>query len=156
LKILIAEDEPVPRHLLGDILTKWGYDVIVAQDGIEAWQVLQADDAPQIAILDWMMPGLNGPDVCRKVRQELRKPYYTYIILLTAHQQDKDLIVGMEAGADDYITKPTKINELRVRLNAGRRLVELQSELATYAAKLEIANRDLERIRVDKKEVHLP
>jgi light-regulated signal transduction histidine kinase (bacteriophytochrome) len=142
MRILIAEDDPAFRHLLEDTLVKWGYEVVVARDGNEAWRALQAADVPQIAILDWMMPEMNGVELCRKVRQEMPEPY-TYIILLTSQQRDEDLVAGMEAGADDYITKPYKTNELRVRLNAGRRIIELQNELAAHAAELEAANKDL-------------
>jgi len=143
VKILIAEDDPAFRQLMEDILTKWGYEVVVAMDGNEAWQALNAKDAPRLAILDWKMPGIDGVELCRKVRKELPDPY-TYLILLTSQQLDEDLVTGMEAGADDYVTKPLKINELRVRLNAGRRMVELQNELTAHAADLEAANRDLE------------
>ncbi len=128
MKILIAEDDPVSRRLLEAKLVKWGYDVVVTCDGDEAWQALQAEDAPRLAILDWMMPGTDGVEVCRWMRKEATD-VYTYIILLTALQRDEDLITGMEAGADDYITKPFKANELRVRLRAGRRIIELQNEL---------------------------
>jgi DNA-binding response OmpR family regulator len=149
MKVLIAEDEPTFRHLLEEILANWGYEVIVARDGNEAWQALQGEEAPRLAILDWRMPGLEGVEVCRRLRQEVPEPY-TYIIFLTSQGREEDLVTGMEAGADDYITKPLKASELRVRLNAGRRLVELQNELfsahealAARAADLEGANRDL-------------
>lgn len=128
MKILIAEDEPAFRQLLEEVLVRWGYEVIVTRDGSEAWQVLQSKDAPQLAILDWMMPGMEGAEICRNVRKGLQEPY-TYLILLTSHQRDEDLIIGMEAGADDYIIKPFKHNELKVRLRAGRRIIELQNEL---------------------------
>jgi len=143
MKILIAEDEPAFRHLMEDTLGRWGYEVVSCRDGNEAWQALDGDNAPQLAILDWMMPGLDGLEICRRIRKEERDSY-TYIILLTSQQRDEDLVVGMEAGADDYITKPLKTNELRVRLNAGKRLLELQNELADRASDLEAANRDLE------------
>ena len=143
MKILIAEDDPTFRHLLEETLARWGYEVIVARDGNEAWQALQGGAPPRLAILDWLMPGMDGLELCRKVRKEVQEPY-TYIILLTSQQRDEDLVAGMEAGADDYITKPLKPGELRVRLNAGRRIVELQNELAVHAADLETANRDLE------------
>ena len=109
-------------------MRKWGYEVAVACDGEEALQILQLDDAPALAILDWMMPGLTGLEVCRRVRQRAREPY-TYILLLTSRSQKEDLIEGMEAGADDYITKPFDQHELQVRLRAGTRLVDLQAEL---------------------------
>jgi two-component system, cell cycle response regulator len=128
LKILIADDSLVSRHLLEATLRKWGYDVSVACDGEEALALLQKDEAPALAILDWMMPGMTGLEVCRRVRQRAREPY-TYILLLTSKSQKEDLIEGMEAGADDYITKPFDQHELQVRLRAGTRLVDLQAEL---------------------------
>jgi two-component system cell cycle response regulator len=128
MRILIAEDDPVSRRVLEAKLAKWGYDVVVTCDGNEAWRALQADDSPGLAILDWMMPGMDGVELCRRVRNG-PKDVYTYIILLTALQKDEDIVAGMEAGADDYITKPFKANELRVRLRAGRRIIELQNEL---------------------------
>jgi light-regulated signal transduction histidine kinase (bacteriophytochrome) len=144
MKILIAEDDPTFRQLLEEILDKWGYDVIVTRNGNEAWQALRAEGAtPQLAILDWLMPEMDGLEICRKLRNEVQGPY-TYIILLTSQHSDKDIVLGMEAGADDYITKPFKTDELRVRLNAGKRMVSLQNELAARAADLEAANRDLE------------
>ena len=128
MKILIADDSLVSRHLLEATLRKWGYEVAVACDGEEALTLLQKDDAPALAILDWMMPGLTGLEVCRRVRLRAREPY-TYILLLTSKSQKEDLIEGMEAGADDYITKPFDQHELQVRLRAGTRLVDLQAEL---------------------------
>jgi len=128
MKILIAEDEPAFRHLLEEILVKWGYEVIVARDGNEAYQILLSDDAPKLAILDWKMPGMEGVEICRNIRG-YEKDFYTYIILLTSQQRDEDLVTGMEAGADDYIIKPFKHNELKVRIRAGRRIIELQYEL---------------------------
>ncbi|MFA5354066.1 MAG: diguanylate cyclase [Thermodesulfovibrionales bacterium] len=136
MKILIAEDDPVSRRLLEAKLVKWGYDVVVTKDGNEASQALIAEGAPQLIILDWMMPGMDGVEVCRKVREEMSEPY-KYIILLTALQREEDIVAGMEAGADDYITKPFKSNELRVRIRAGRRILELQDEL--------IAAREIQR-----------
>jgi diguanylate cyclase (GGDEF)-like protein len=128
MRILIAEDDPVSRRLLEAKLVKWGYEVVVTRNGEEAWEALRLEDAPRLAILDWMMPGIDGVELCRKIRTEIWEPY-TYIILLTALHRDEDLVTGMEAGADDYITKPFKASELRVRLRAGRRIIELQSEL---------------------------
>jgi two-component system cell cycle response regulator len=128
LKILIAEDDPVSRRILEAKLVKWGYEVLVTSNGDEAWRALQADDAPTLAILDWMMPGMDGVEICRKVRKDDREPY-TYLILLTSLHRDEDLVTGMEAGADDYITKPFKASELKVRLRAGRRIIDLQNEL---------------------------
>ena len=128
MKILIADDDSGLRRLLEEKLAHWGYDVLVAGDGNEAWQALLAPDAPRLAILDWKMPGLDGVELCRRLRSEVQEPY-TYVILLTSQQRDEDLVTGMEAGADDYVTKPFRHSELRVRLRAGRRVIELQNEL---------------------------
>jgi diguanylate cyclase (GGDEF)-like protein len=128
MKILAAEDNPVFQSMLANMLTKWGYIPVVARDGNEAWEALQQPNGPQLAILDWMMPGLNGVDVCRGVRAAGREPY-VYILLLTARTDSQDLVEGMEAGADDYLTKPFQAHELRVRLRAGRRILDLQQQL---------------------------
>src|SRR5271155_1933026 len=128
MRILIADDSIVSRHLLDTTLRRWGYDVIAACDGNEAWSILERADAPSLAILDWMMPGMTGLDVCRKVRQRDREPY-TYILLLISKSLREDLIEGMESGADDYITKPFDQHELKVRLRAGTRIIDLQREL---------------------------
>src|SRR5579885_1551452 len=101
---------------------------MVACDGTEALTMLQRKESPSLAILDWMMPGMTGLEVCRRIRQQGREPY-TYVLLLTSKSQKEDLIEGMEAGADDYITKPLDQHELQVRLRAGKRLVDLQAEL---------------------------
>jgi two-component system cell cycle response regulator len=128
MKILIADDSSVSRHLLGSMVKKWGYDVVSVSDGTRAWEVLNGSDAPRLAILDWMMPGLTGPQVCESVRAK-NSESYTYILLLTGRTQKEDVIEGMTAGADDYVVKPFDQQELRVRLRAGRRIVELQDEL---------------------------
>jgi diguanylate cyclase (GGDEF)-like protein len=128
LRILIAEDDPVSRRLLEVTLRKWGYEVVSCPDGATAWQALQRPDSPALAILDWMMPGMDGLQVCREVRQRAAEPY-VYILLLTARSQKTDIITGLEAGADDYLTKPFDANELRMRLRAGRRILDLQTEL---------------------------
>src|SRR5580765_2240929 len=144
MRILIADDSIVSRHLLDATLRKWGYQVVVACDGNEAWAVLQSEDAPEIAILDWVMPGLTGPEVCRKVRANAKeKDIYTYILLLTSKSMREDLIEGMESGADDYLTKPFDQHELKVRLRAGTRIVDLQSQLlATREALRQQATHD--------------
>jgi diguanylate cyclase (GGDEF)-like protein len=131
MRILIADDSIVTRHLLDATLRKWGYEVVVAGDGNDAWKVLQADNAPRIAILDWVMPGLTGPEVCKRVREHSRdsEGAYTYLLLLSSKSQREDLIEGMESGADDYLTKPFDLHELKVRLRAGTRIIDLQREL---------------------------
>ena len=119
MRILIADDSIVSRHLLDATLRRWGYEVVIACDGNEAWRILQADDAPKIAILDWMMPGLTGPEVCSRVRANVKdKDLYTYILLLSSKSQREDLIEGMESGADDYLTKPYAFVELLARIDA--------------------------------------
>jgi two-component system cell cycle response regulator len=128
MKVLIAEDDPISRRMLATFLVKWGYEVVVACQGEEAWGVLQGKDAPRLAVLDWMMPGKDGTELCRCVRRRKGQPY-TYILLLTARGQKKDTVEGLEAGADDYVTKPFDPYELRARLRAGRRIVELQEQL---------------------------
>lgn len=142
MKVLIADDSIVSRHMLEATVKKWGYEPVVACDGQEAWDMLQGENAPQLAILDWVMPAMTGPEVCRLVRQQ-QKEAYTYMLLLTSKNQREDLIEGMTAGADDYITKPFNHHELQVRLRAGRRIVELQTELLeTQAALREQATHD--------------
>jgi diguanylate cyclase (GGDEF)-like protein len=144
MRILIADDSIVSRHLLDATLRKWGYDVVVACDGQEAWNYLQAEGAPKLAILDWVMPGLTGPEVCRRVREHAQdKDSYTYILLLTSKGLREDLIEGMESGADDYLTKPFDQHELKVRLRAGTRIIDLQRELvAAREALREQATKD--------------
>ena len=114
--------------MLRGMLTSWGYNAVIARNGVEAFQCLQADDAPRLAILDWMMPGMDGVEICRRLRAAAREPY-TYLLLLTARTESADLVEGMEAGADDYLTKPFNSQELRVRLRAGTRILELQEQL---------------------------
>src|SRR5437867_3944798 len=128
LKVLRAEDARFARHLLQGALAGWGYEVILAEDGEQAWQALQGSEAPSIALLDWVMPGLDGLEVCRRVRQAGREPY-TYIILLTGRDRQEDVVEGLAAGADDYLRKPFDNLELEARIRTGRRIVELQQEL---------------------------
>ncbi|HLX41997.1 MAG TPA: diguanylate cyclase [Bryobacteraceae bacterium] len=139
MRILIADDSIVSRHLLDATLRKWGYEVVAACDGVEAWNILQAPDAPSLAILDWVMPGMTGPEVCRKVREHAKdskeQECYTYILLLTSKSLKEDLIEGMESGADDYVTKPFDQHELKVRLRAGTRIIDLQRQLREQATK---------------------
>jgi two-component system cell cycle response regulator len=131
VKILVAEDDPVSRRLLEVTLSKWGYEVVTCADGQAAWDALKAPDAPQLVILDWMMPLLDGLQVCRNVRNPAERPAepYIYIILLTAKSQKTDMVTGLEAGVDDYLTKPFDAQELRMRLRAGRRILDLLDEL---------------------------
>ena len=127
-RVLIAEDDPVSRRVLQAFLAKWGFDVVSAVDGTEAARILAANDAPRLAILDWMMPGIEGPQLCHRVRERTDRPY-TYILLLTARTQKEDVFEGLESGADDYLTKPFDSQELRARLHVGQRILDLQSSL---------------------------
>jgi two-component system cell cycle response regulator len=128
MRILIADDEPVSRKILQALLVKWGYEVIAAEDGDDAWRQLQAEDAPRMALLDWMMPGQNGVDVCRALRK-LRPDPYTYILLLTAKDAKESVVEGLESGADDYLTKPFNPQELKARIRVGVRLLDLEDKL---------------------------
>lgn len=128
MKVLIAEDDAVSRRILEVFLEKLGYEVVVTTNGAEALEALQKPEAPRMAILDWMMPGTDGMEVCRQIRQ--RGPEsYVYVLLVTAKTQQQDIIDGLEGGADDYLTKPYNIYELKARLRAGLRVVELQAQL---------------------------
>lgn len=134
-KILIAEDDPVSRRLLEVFLTRWGYQVEVATSGTQALELLEQVDAPRLAVLDWMMPGLEGVQVCRKIRERKDRPY-TYILLLSARGQKEDMLVGLGSGADDYLTKPFDAQELRARLHVGRRILQLQDGLMAAGEEL--------------------
>lgn len=136
MKILIAEDETVSRRVLKLTLESWGHEVIEASDGAIAWQLLQSADAPKLAILDLAMPEMDGIAVCHQIRQQ-QTTTPVYIILLTAKSSKQDIVVGLEAGADDYVTKPFDRDELHARVGVGIRIVELQRNLAQRVAELE-------------------
>ncbi len=127
-RVLVAEDDPLYCLVLQRLLKSWDYQVVVANDGDQAWDVLQKENPPQILLFDWMMPGAEGPELCRRVRKQARLPY-PYILLLTAKSQKDDIIRALEAGADDFLTKPCEIGELRARLGVGKRIMTLQEEL---------------------------
>ena len=138
MKIVIAEDNDVVRAILEASLTSWGHEGVVCTDGTQAWQALHAKDAPRLAILDWMMPGMDGTEICRKLRQS-PETESVYIILLTGRDQRADIVAGLEAGANDYVTKPFDHDELRARVRVGVRMVELQKLLADRVRDLEEA-----------------
>jgi DNA-binding response OmpR family regulator len=138
VRILIAEDDPVSRLLLETHVKRWGHEPVSATDGNAAWAALQEEDAPGLAILDWMMPGMDGVEVCRRARDQPKAPP-RYIILLTARADRQDTIEGLGAGADDYVTKPFDAAELRARVNVGVRVLALHGELAARIAELEQA-----------------
>jgi two-component system, cell cycle response regulator len=128
MRVLIADDDRVSRTVLQLRLSQLGYEVVSAGDGQAAWEILQAEDAPQLAILDWMMPGMDGVSVVKEVRRRAAERY-TYLLMLTSRQDTHFLVEAMEAGADDYLTKPVEISELEVRLRAGTRILQLQEDL---------------------------
>jgi DNA-binding response OmpR family regulator len=130
VRVLLAEDSGVIRVLLKQVLTKWGYEIVFAEDGEQAWKVLERADSPRIALLDWMMPGPDCLEVCQRVRKAGREPR-VYVILLTGRDQQEDVVRGLTAGADDYLRKPFDNVELEARMRTGRRIVELEDELAS-------------------------
>jgi len=136
MKILIAEDDPVSRRLLEATLIKFGYEVILAADGAQAWAVLQRQDSPSLAILDWMMPEIDGVEVCRRVRN-LPTATPPYLMLLTAKGEKRDLVVGLDSGANDYLTKPFDRSELLARIQVGTHVLELQKALVVRVRELE-------------------
>ena len=131
-RVLIADDDSITRRLLQKTLERAGYDVVAVENGHKALEVLSSQIGPRLALLDWLMPGLNGPEVCREIRRHSEYPYI-YIILLTAKSSKVDVVAGLEAGADDYITKPCDAEELKARLRSGERILKLEDKL-TYDA----------------------
>ena len=128
MKILLADDEPIARTMLEHWLTGWGYEVVTVRDGEAALNALAADPTLRLAIIDWVMPKVDGIEVCRHVRSGPAEPY-VYVVLLTAKDDKSDIIQGLDAGADDYLVKPCNPLELKVRLRAGKRVIELQEQL---------------------------
>jgi two-component system, cell cycle response regulator len=129
-RVLIAEDDPVSCHLLKNFLVKWDYDVLVVTDGIAALRILESEDTPRLAVLDWMMPGMEGVQICQRIRERKDHPY-VYVLLLTGRSEKQDLLHALEVGADDYLTKPFDAQELRARLLVGERILNLQDDLIT-------------------------
>ena len=140
MKILVADDDPINRRLLEIFLLKWDYQVVFASNGEEAWKILQQNDSPKLAILDWMMPGMDGVQICRELRKQSERAY-VYVLLLTANAQKSEVLTGLDAGADEYLTKPFEGTELKARLRTGRRILELQEQLvsANEALKFQLA-----------------
>jgi DNA-binding response OmpR family regulator len=138
MQILIADDDNASRTLLAAHLRKWGYEAVSVSDGKAAWAALTAPDAPRIAILDWMMPGMDGIEVCRRARLPEHN-LMLYVILLTARDNKQDILNGLDAGADDYITKPFDPDDLRVRVRVGQRVANLQAALETRVTQLQDA-----------------
>jgi two-component system cell cycle response regulator len=134
-RVLVADDDPISRRILTSFLTKWNYDVTAVADGTSALQVLDREDTPRLAVLDWMMPGMEGVQICRLIRERADRPYI-YVLLLTARTEKQDLLEGLKLGADDYLTKPFDAQELQARLHVGERILDLQDRL--IAAKEEL------------------
>jgi len=132
MKLLIAEDDILFQRMLVQLLAP-EYDVVLANNGDEAWEILQNPDSPQLAILDWVMPGLTGPEICRKVRA-CPSISSLYLILLTSKNSEADIVSGLKAGADDYITKPPSAAELRTRVRGGERVLALQAKIEAQSA----------------------
>jgi len=132
VKVLVADDSPISRHLLQVSLGSAGYETCLVPDGAEALRVLEEEDSPKLVILDWMMPHLDGVEVCRAIKKRIAEPY-VYIILLTAKGHQEEINEGLEAGADDYITKPFDLQELKARLRVGKRILELHEQLVAQA-----------------------
>jgi DNA-binding response OmpR family regulator len=151
MRILIADDEPSSRRILELALKRWGFEVVTVEEGTVALSTLQADDGPRLAVLDWMMPGLDGVEVCRRLRSaRVLRPLY--LILLTAKTDRDDIVAGLNAGADDYITKPFDTAELKARIDVGQRVVQLQHALNERVQELEEA---LEHIRTLQGLIHI-
>ena len=146
MRVLIADDDPVIRRLLEATLGASGHEVVAVADGTAAWEALAGDDAPLLAILDWVMPGIQGIEVCRRVRAETR-PIRPYLILLTAKDRTEDIVAGLQAGTDDYIAKPFAPDELRARVQVGARVVALQQGLAARVKALEEALAQVKRLQ---------
>lgn len=146
MQILVADDDPLYRQLLESVLTGWGYVVVCVNDGFAALRELENGRAPRIAIIDWMMPGNTGLEVCQRVR-EMTEAEAPYLILLTAKSDKKEVAKGLDSGADDYITKPFDCDELRARLHVARRIIGLQRRLAEQVSRLGEAFNSLKRLQ---------
>jgi DNA-binding response OmpR family regulator len=147
MRVLLADDSMVSLALLRALVQSWHYEIVTATDGTAAWSELQRENAPELAVLDWVMPGMSGPEICEKLRRgEGRRD--TYVILLSGKEAKDDIVAAFEAGADAYLTKPFHHEELRAGLRAGARLIELRSELVEQNRQLEMARAELRTLRV--------
>jgi len=146
VRALVADDDRVTAEILSRTLKRWEFDVTVARAGAEAWDYLRSATNPTLAILDWMMPEIDGPEVCRRVRRELPLANM-YLVLLTARESRGDMVAGLDAGADDYITKPFDAEELRARVQVGVRVLNLQERLAERVEELQAALANVKQLR---------
>ena len=143
MRALVADDDRVAATAISQALIAWGFDVVIAHDGHSAWEHITAEPAPSIAVLDWEMPGLDGPAICRRLRSEPSRAHL-YVVLITVRGDRQDIVTGLGAGADDYVVKPVDLNELRARIQVGERVVTLQNRLADKVTQLETS---LARVR---------
>jgi len=145
VKVLIAEDDSVSNEMLAFLVKQWGYQAVPAHDGAEAWETLQQADPPPLAILDWLMPQLDGIEVCRRARArpELKR---IYMIMLTSMTRPDEIVAGLQSGANDYVVKPFKAPELHARIDAGARMVALQAELGERVSQLEKALSEVKQL----------
>ena len=139
MEILLAEDSAVYRHLITGHLDEWGFNLVCAHDGQEAWKILTKPDGPRLALLDWVLPGMDGTELCRRLRARPESEPYTYAILLTGKSQKQEMLEAMDAGADDFLAKPFDPLELKARLLVGQRIVELQQKLVSANRALQFA-----------------
>jgi DNA-binding response OmpR family regulator len=146
VRALIADDDRVTAEILSRSLGRWGFDVTALSNGADAWAYLRDRGGPVLAVLDWMMPGMDGVEICRRVREELPQSNM-YLMLLTARERREDLVAGLTAGADDYIIKPFDADELRARVHAGMRILTLQQTLAERVDELQDALLNVRQLR---------
>lgn len=146
MKVLIVDDDPVWSSVLDGLLKQWGYETVVRVDGASGWQALQEEDAPALIVLDWMMPDMEGVDICRRLRQDARLRS-VYVIMVTSRRELADVVMGIQAGADDFLTKPIEPAELRARIETGSRILGLQKELAGRVRELEAAMAQIKQLR---------
>ena len=146
MRALVADDDPVARVILSRALLGWAIEPIVVADGVAAWEVIASDQAPSLAIMDWEMPGLDGPEVCRRIRANPASASM-YVLLLTGRDTAEDVVAGLDAGADDYLVKPFRAAELRARIHAGVRVLTLQERLAQRVVELQQALENVKQLR---------
>jgi two-component sensor histidine kinase len=149
MKVLVADDDRASRRILGSLLEKNGHEPILVSDGNEAWEVLRSADSPRVAILDWLMPGIDGESLCKKIR-EVEQDIPVYIIMLTIKNEKQDIIRGLDAGANDYLSKPYNPGELRARVEVGRRMVDLEADRNKRITALEIHEKRVETLLAEK------